>query len=70
MKREAKNGSLQNTLTDSQGVTFVILINHASALVKKRRLSQTSKARRETSRNMFMKKRGMPDRSKPLEKSL
>ena len=46
----------------SKGRTFVILINHASAPVRKERLSPTSKARRETSRNEFMEKGGMPDR--------
>ena len=52
MKREkykAKNGSLQNTSTDSKGTTFVILINHTSAPVRKKRLSPTSKARLEAS---------------------
>ena len=61
-KYRAKNGSLWNTSTDSKGTTFVILINHASAPVRKERLSPTSKARREASRNQFVKKGGMPDR--------
>ena len=52
----------QNTLTDSKGTTFVILINHASAPIRKERLSPTSKARREASRNEFVDKGGMPDR--------
>ena len=60
----AKNGSLWNTLTDSKGTTFVILINHTSAPIKKERLSPTSKARREASRNKFVEKSGMPDRVK------
>ena len=66
MKREkrTKNESLQNTSTDSKGVTFVILINHASAPIRKERLSPTSKARREASRNEFMEKGGVPDRVK------
>ena len=42
-------GSLPNTLTDLKGTTFVILINHASAPIRKERLSSTSKARREAS---------------------
>ena len=61
-KYRAKNGSLWSTSTDSKGVTFVILINHASAPIRKKRLSPTSKARREASRNNFMVKGGMPDR--------
>ena len=69
MKREkyrAKNGSLRNTSTDSKQTTFVILINHASAPISKERLSPTSKARWEASRNEFMEKGGMPDRVKSL----
>ena len=65
MKREkykAKNGSLRNTSTDSKGATFKILIKHASAPMKKRRLNPTSKARRKASQNEFMEKGGMPDR--------
>ena len=62
MKREEKMEPLRNTSTDSKGTTFVILINHASAPIRKKRLSPTSKARREASRNEFMEKRGMPDR--------
>ena len=60
----AKNGSLRNTSTDSKGTTFVILINHTSAPIRKKRLSPTSKARREASRNEFVEKGGMPDRVK------
>ena len=61
-KYRAKNGCLQNTSTDSKGTTFVILISHASAPIRKERLSPTSKARREASRNEFVEKGGMPDR--------
>ena len=43
-KYRAKNGSLQNTSTDSKGTTFMILKNHTSAPVRKERLSPTSKA--------------------------
>ena len=67
MKREkygAKNGSLRNTSTDSKGTTFVIFINHASAPIKKGRLSTRSKARKEASRNEFVEKGGMPDKVK------
>ena len=60
-KYRAKNRSLRNTSTDSKGTTFVILINHGSAPIRKERLSPTSKARRETSRNEFMEKGGMPN---------
>ena len=42
----------------------VILKNHKSAPIRKERLSPTSKAKREASRNKFMKKDGMPDRVK------
>ena len=67
MKREkyrAKNGSLQNTSTGSKGTTFVILKNHTSAPIRKERLSPTSKARREATRNKFVEKGRMPDRVK------
>ena len=47
---------------DSQETTFVILKNHASAPARKERLSPTSKARREASRNDFVEKSGEPDR--------
>ena len=40
----------------------MILINHTSAPIRKERLSPTSKARREASRNQFVEKGGMPDR--------
>ena len=58
----AKNGSLRNTSTDSKGTAFVILINHRSAPIRKERLSPTSKARREASRNKLVEKGAMPDR--------
>ena len=58
----AKNGSLQNTSTASKGTTFVILINHASAPIRKERLSPTSNARREPCRNEFVVKSVVPDR--------
>ena len=61
-KYRYENGSLRNTSTDSKETTFVILINHASVPIKKVRLSPTSKARREASRNEFVEKGGMPDR--------
>ena len=58
----AKNGFLRNTLTDSKGTTFAILINDASAPIRKERLSPTSKARREASGNEFVEKGRAPDR--------
>ena len=61
-KDRTKNGSFQNTLTDLKGMTFVILINHASAPIRKERLSPTSKARRKASQNEFVEKGRVPDR--------
>ena len=69
-KYRAKNGSLRNTSTDSKGATFVILKNHTSAPVRKERLSSTSKARREATRNKFVEKGGMPDRAKSFRVGL
>ena len=63
-KYGAENGSLRNTTTDSKGTTFVILKNHTSGPIRKERLSSTSKARREASRNKLVEKGGMPDRVK------
>ena len=63
-KCRAKNGSLQNTSTDSKRTTFVILINHASTPIRKERWGPTSKARKEASRNQFKYKGGMPGRVK------
>ena len=51
---------------DSKGTAFVILINHTSTPVRKERLSPSSKARTEASRNQFVEKGGMPDRVKSL----
>ena len=67
-KYRAKNRSLRNTSTDSKGTTFVILINHASAPIREERLSPTSKARREASRDKFVEKDGVPDRVGSLRK--
>ena len=46
----------------------MILIHHASAPIKKQRLSPASKARREASQNKFIEKGRMPDRVKSLGK--
>ena len=54
MKRERRTGQERNSSTDSKGAAFVILINHASVLIRKERLSPTSKARSEASRNEVM----------------
>ena len=67
-KYRAKNGSLPNTLTDSKVTTFVILKNHTSTPIRKKRfMSPTSKARREASRNKFAEKGGVPDRVKSFK---
>ena len=42
----------------------MILKDHRSAPIRKERLSPTSKARREVSRNKFVEKGRMPDRVK------
>ena len=44
----------------------MILKNHASAPIRKERLSLTIKARREASQNEFVEKGGMPDRVKSI----
>ena len=68
MKREKSTGPRTDpcgsTSTDSKGTTFVIFKDHRSASIRKERLSPTSKARREASRNKFVVKGGMPDRIK------
>ena len=65
MKREKRTGLRTDpcgTPRRTQGTTFVILKNHASAPIRKERLSPTSKARREAIRKKFVEKGGMPDR--------
>ena len=42
-------------------MSFVISINHANALVKKKKMSSSIKAKREASRNKFVEKGGMLD---------
>ena len=37
-KYRAKNGSLRNTSTDSKGTTFMILIDHRSVPIRKKRI--------------------------------
>ena len=67
MKKGKGQESLQSTSTDSKGTTFVILINHASAPIRKERLKPTSKATREASRNEFMERTGCQTESKAFE---
>ena len=67
-KYRIKNGSLRNLSTDSKGTIFVILKNHASAPVRNKRLSPTSKARREANLNEFVEKGRVPDRIKSCRK--
>ena len=59
---------MRNTSTDSKETAFVILKDYTSAPIRKERLSPTSKARREASRNEFMEKDRMPDRVKSFRK--
>ena len=66
----AKNGSLQNTSTDSKGTTFVILINHANAPVRKERLCPASKARRGPAEMSLWKRAGCETETKTFEKSI
>ena len=66
----AKNGFLRSTSTDSKGMSFLILKNHANAPIRKERLNTTLKARREASRNEFVKKSEMPDRVESFKKSI
>ena len=45
----------------------MILKDYTSGPIRKKRLSPTSKARREASRNQFVEKGRMPDRVKSFE---
>ena len=67
MKKDKKQCQEQNLAEHLGGLAnFAILKKHASSHVRKERLSQTSKSRRQASRNNFMKKSGRPDRGKSL----
>ena len=68
-KYRAKNGSLRSTLKDSKGTTFVILINHRSAPIRKKRLSPSSKARREAEISLW-KRAGCQTESKAFQESI
>ena len=67
-KYRVKNGFLWITLMDSKGTTFVILINHASAPIRKERSSSTSRASREASREKFVEKGGVSNRVESFRK--
>ena len=70
MKRKKSTGPRTDpcgTPRNSKEAAFVIVINHASAPIRKVRLSPTSKARRKASRNEFMAKGRMPDRVKSFQ---
>ena len=61
-KNRSKNESLRNSSsTDTKGATCLILKNHASGPVRKKRLSPASETKMEASRNKFVKKSGVPD---------
>ena len=68
MKRETKVQGQEQILAEHlDGLErngFCDFENHRSVPIRKERLSPTSKARRETSRNQFVEKGGMPDRVK------
>ena len=67
MKREKRTGPRTDpcrTPRWTRKERLVILKNHTSAPVRKKRLSPMSKARREASRHEFVEKGGMPDRVK------
>ena len=55
---------------DSKGTAFVILMNHASTPIRKKRLSPTSKARREASRNEFVEKGRIPNKVESYQESI
>ena len=73
MKRDKSTGPTTDPSGTPQqtgkGTTFVILTNHTSAPIGMERLSPTSKARRDASRNKFMEKGRMPDKSQKLSKN-
>ena len=71
MKREISTGQegILAKHLDKLARNIVILKDHASAAIKKERLSPTSKERRKASRNKFVEKGGMPDRIKSFGKN-
>ena len=44
-KYRAKNGSLSNTLTDSKGTTFVVLINYGSVPIRKEKIESNEQSK-------------------------
>ena len=72
-KREKEQGQEHILVEHLDGLEkndFVILINHASAPIRRERLSSTSKARREASRNESWRRAGCQIESKALEISM
>ena len=65
-----KNGWLQNTSTDSNEVTFVILIYHASMPIRKKILIPTRKARKGPAEMSLWKRAGCQTMSKAFEKPI
>ena len=55
---------------NSKKAAFVILINHASAPVRKEKLSPASKARREPAKMSLWKRAGCQTETKAFEKSI
>ena len=70
MRREKKHYQEQILVEHlhSKGATYVILMNHASVPVRKKRLSPSNKARPKANRNKFAEESGMPDRIKCFRK--
>ena len=70
-KYRTKNGSLLNTLTGWKATTFVILINHTSAPIRKKRLRvQRAKQRGRPAKMSLWKNAGYQTESKASEKSI
>ena len=67
---KGKNGSLPDTWTDSKGAAFVILINHASALIRKERLCPRAKQGGRPAEINCGKDRDARQESKAFEKSI
>ena len=69
-KYRTENRSMQNTSTDSKGAAFVILINHASMPITKKKLNPVSKAEGRPPEMSFWKRAGCQRGLKALEKSI
>ena len=68
-KNWAKNGFLRNTSTDWKGATFVILINHTSAPIRKIRVQQAEQGGRPAEMSLW-KRAGYQTELKAFEKSI